>query len=136
MSMDKPTIILKRNKIQEVFDYCLDNKIAFTTKEREMGIDEYEIALEIQDVKKAILLGMFLRENRLELAGQSGQETKSSSKKTTSKPVVSAREDKKTAEPVNNPLLSNTPVITVTEPIAEPLTQEKPETSALSFDLN
>jgi hypothetical protein len=134
--MDKPTIVLKRNKIQEVFDYCLDNKIAFTTKEREMGIDEYEIALEIQDVKKAILLGMFLRENRLELAGQGGQETKSSPKKAASKPVVSAREDKKPAEPVSNPLLSTAPIVLPTEPIVEPLTQEKSESASLSFDLN
>lgn len=124
--MDKPTVILKRNKIQDLFDYCLDNKIAFTTKEREMGIDEFEITLEIQDVKKAIMLGMFLRENRLELAGMGSSDAKSAVKK--------AAVAKKAVEPVHNPLISAQPI--PAKETEEPVISEKTENSALSFDLN
>lgn len=124
--MDKPTVILKRNKIQDLFDYCLDNKIAFTTKERELGIDEFEITLEIQDVKKAILLGMFLRENRLELAGMGSSDAKTAVKK--------AAVAKKAVEPVHNPLISVQPI--PAKETEEPVISEKTENSALSFDLN
>lgn len=65
---DKPTVTLKRKNIQTVFDYCLDNDFTFSAR-RAAGKDEFEVEFDVTDVKRGILLGMFLRENRLELNG-------------------------------------------------------------------
>ena len=110
-----------------------------------MGIDEYEVSMEILNIKKAIQLGIFLRENRMEMAGSGNQEAK---------PAVKKPAARKSAEPVVNPLLSE-PAVSAPAPVvsnniiappaapkAEPVAPEKKETEingesvALSFDLN
>lgn len=62
-----PAVKIKRKSIQALFDYCLENKIEITVKP--LQNEEFEIEFNIQDVTKAILLGMFLRTERLELIG-------------------------------------------------------------------
>lgn len=133
MSMDKPSVIVKRSKIQEVFDYCLDNKLEFSVKERLVGIDEYEITVDITDIKKAILFGIFLRENRFELAGLPQQDAKMASRK-----PAAARKPAET--PSASTPLTPAPVIVPTPEIAgEEETEEESRTESslpLSFDLN
>lgn len=65
---ENPTITVKRKSTQTVFDYCLDNDFTFSVR-RAAGKDEFEIEFEVADVKRGVLLGMFLRENRFELNG-------------------------------------------------------------------
>ncbi|MCU0432071.1 MAG: hypothetical protein MUC87_01300 [Bacteroidia bacterium] len=65
---ENPTITIKRKNTQTVFDYCLDNDFTFSVR-RAAGKDEVEIEFEVTDVKRGVLLGMFLRENRFELNG-------------------------------------------------------------------
>ena len=72
MDMDStPSVSVKRKNIQTVMDYCLENKIEFTVKSRFASSDEWDIELNISDINKAIIFGMFLRENKLELNGHS-----------------------------------------------------------------
>lgn len=131
---DKPVVACKRTKLQEIFDYCLDNKIEFQVKEKITGIDEFEVTLDVENVKKAVMLGMFLRENRLELAGMPQQDRNAAAKKPAAKKPVESifsapapKEEKKTE--IN--LLNQEPEIEE-EKTAEPEKMESP----LSFDLN
>lgn len=63
-----PSVIVKRKNIQVVIDYCLDNQILTKMTPRDMP-EEWELEFNVEDIMKAINLGMFLRENRLELIG-------------------------------------------------------------------
>jgi hypothetical protein len=62
-----PAVKIKRKSINALFDYCLENKIEITVKP--LQNDEFEVEFNLSDVTKAILLGMFLREMKLELIG-------------------------------------------------------------------
>lgn len=62
-----PAVKIKRKNIQALFDYCLEAKIEITVKP--LQNDEFEIEFNLSDITKAILLGMFLREMKLELVG-------------------------------------------------------------------
>jgi hypothetical protein len=61
-----PIVNVKRKHVQAVIDHCLEKKIEFTVKPAS-GTDEWAIEFLITSVKKAVLLGMFLREAKLEL---------------------------------------------------------------------
>jgi len=142
MNGEKPLLHVKRSKINEVFEYCLDNGIAFNVQERAMGIDEFEITMEIENIKKAIQLGYFLKENRLELVGANGNEAKTVVRKTAVK--------KTTEVPVENPLLAKPEVklepkhetkvesnsIPLDEPKTSPVIEPNNDSVSLSFDLN
>lgn len=127
---EKPSVIVKRSKIQEVFDYCLDNKLEFSVKERLVGIDEYEISVDIADVRKAILFGMFLRENRMELSGMP-QPDKSVAKKHS----VTRKQPETLSPPaVTQSIQPAAPPAEVAAVITE--TSRAEENLPLSFDLN
>jgi len=66
---DKPIILTKRKNIQTVIDYCLEQKISFNASPRAISIDEWEVELNINTIKGAIALGIFVREYKLELYG-------------------------------------------------------------------
>lgn len=71
MMHENPSVIVKRKNIQTLLDYCLDNKIEFKAVPRDMP-EEWDIEFTVQDIMKAINLGMFLKENKLDLAGFGG----------------------------------------------------------------
>lgn len=71
MMQENPSVIVKRKNIQVVLDYCLDNKIEFKASPRDMP-EEWDIEFSVNDIMKAINLGMFLKENKLDLAGFGG----------------------------------------------------------------
>ncbi len=62
------SVIVKRKNIQVVVDYCLDNRIETKMTPRDMP-EEWELEFNVADIMLAINLGMFLRENKLELIG-------------------------------------------------------------------
>lgn len=62
------SVIVKRKNIQIVLDYCINNRIETKMTPRDMP-EEWELEFNIADIMKAINLGMFLRENKLELVG-------------------------------------------------------------------
>jgi hypothetical protein len=70
-----PAVSVKRKHVQTIFDHCLEKKIEFTVKPG-IGNDEWLIEFQITNVKKAVLLGMFLRENKLDLNDISYKSTK------------------------------------------------------------
>jgi hypothetical protein len=68
MMHENPSVIVKRKNIQPVLDYCLENKIEFKATPRDMP-EEWDVEFSVNEIMKAINLGMFLKENKLDLAG-------------------------------------------------------------------
>lgn len=125
---DKPIILTKRKNVQIVLDYCLEQKLSFSANPRAISIDEWEIELNVTTIKGAIALGIFVKENKLELYGMG-----------TSTPEVS--KPKSAATAVNNkkvePKESFVAPSLIDELVSTPVAEEKIETSTtLSFDLN
>lgn len=95
---EKPRVILKSKSIQAVFDYCLEQKIEFSVLPRTFGNDEFEVEFNIKEIKKAIVFGMFLRENKLELLGME----EFSKTKPAPKPLVAKKTEPKNASESKN----------------------------------
>ncbi len=112
MSEEKPVLLVKRKNIQLVIDYCLDQRTGFTVSPRAISNDDFEIEVSVSGIKQAIALGMFAKENRIEVAGL-GELAKP--KSTPAKKV----------DPKDVPSL-----------MSQPAVEPKEEGSLLSFDLN
>ena len=68
MNEDKPTVTVKKKNIQSLIEYCIENKIDFTLKSRSSN-DDFDVEFIITNTKKAIALGMCLKELKMELNG-------------------------------------------------------------------
>lgn len=62
-----PCVSVKKRNINSLIDFCVENKIDFTVKSK--SNDDFEVEFQINDTKKAIALGMCLKELKLELKG-------------------------------------------------------------------
>jgi predicted metal-dependent TIM-barrel fold hydrolase len=126
---DKPIILTKRKNIQTVIDYCLEQKISFNASPRAISIDEWEIELNITSIKGAIALGIFVRENKLELYGM-GELVKPKASVTATS-TAKKSENKENVTPITPSLIDEleldpTPVVAA----------EENNAPTLSFDLN
>jgi hypothetical protein len=68
MNEDKPTVTVKKKNIQSLIEYCIENKIDFTVKSK-TSVDDFDVEFIITNTKKAIALGMCLKELKMELNG-------------------------------------------------------------------
>lgn len=66
---EKVTVLVKRKTTTALFDYCMDQKIVFSVTPRPMIADEFEVDIEVNNIKQAIALGMFLKENKYDVFG-------------------------------------------------------------------
>ena len=64
-----PKIVLKKKQIPVVIEFCLDESIEFSVKQQTFPETDWEVELKLKDFKTAVIVGMFLRENRLEMEG-------------------------------------------------------------------
>jgi hypothetical protein len=67
MNEEKPTVTVKKKNIHSLIEYCVENKIDFTMRSR--SNDDFDVEFIIADTKKAIALGMCLKELKMELNG-------------------------------------------------------------------
>ena len=116
---DKPVILAKRKNIQTIFDYCLDQKIEFKVSPRTISNDEWELELSIDSIKMAIALGMFVRENKLDMYGM-GEFSKP-------KPVSNGKKIEEKEKTI-------TPAPSLTDLMSGVVAEEP--TNALNLDLN
>jgi hypothetical protein len=65
---NKPKLTVKAKNLQLVFDYCIENKLKFSVAPRLIQ-DEWEFELNISDIMTAVALGVFIKENKIEVAG-------------------------------------------------------------------
>lgn len=62
-----PSVSVKKKNINPLIEYCIENKIDFTVKAK--SADEFDVEFLLNDTKKAIALGMCLKELKLEISG-------------------------------------------------------------------
>jgi hypothetical protein len=74
--MNDLKLILKRKNIQLLVDFCLEETLEFTLKPQTFPDTDWELTMKITDIKTAVAAGMFLRENRIEVAGIDQQKLK------------------------------------------------------------
>ena len=67
MNEDKPTVSVKKKNLSSLIEYCIENKIDFTLHSK--AADDFDMEFILGDTKKAIALGMCLKELKLELNG-------------------------------------------------------------------
>jgi hypothetical protein len=67
MSDNKVTVQIKKKQIQSLIDYCLENKLEFGVSPKNSEEWNYDITLD--SISKAILFGMYLRDNKIDYAG-------------------------------------------------------------------
>lgn len=64
-----PKVIVKKKNINVLVEFCLDESIEFSVKQQTFPDTDWEVELRIKDIKTAIVVGMFLRENKFEIEG-------------------------------------------------------------------
>jgi hypothetical protein len=82
-------LVLKKKQISIVVDFCLEEAIEFSVKQQSFPNTDWEVDLWLKDVKAAILTGMFLRENHIEIEGADQQKLKKPSVKKTGEKLES-----------------------------------------------
>lgn len=87
---EKPTVSVKKKNLLPLIEYCIENKIDFTLTSRSAQSDDYDVEFIITNPKKAIALGMCLKELKLELNGL--QVTPVAAIKASKKPAASGKE--------------------------------------------
>ncbi len=99
-----PKVILKKKQIPTLIDFCLEESIEFSVRQQTFPETDWEIELKLKDFKTAVLVGMFLRENKFEVEGIDPQRYRKQSNNTASTSKKS--DDKiepKTEAPKNEP---------------------------------
>ena len=76
-----PKVILKKKQIPVLVDFCLEESIEFSVKQQTFPETDWEIELKLKDIKTAIIVGMFIRENRFDIEGIDQQRYKKTSGK-------------------------------------------------------
>lgn len=67
---DKPRVNIKSKNLQVIINFCIENKLEFHVYPKNTG-EDWEVELAVKNVVTAVELGMFLKSNRMELAGNS-----------------------------------------------------------------
>lgn len=123
---EKPKVVVKVKHMPLILDYCIENKLKFSASPR-LTPDEWEFELGITDIMGAVALGMFLRENRLEMLGMQTNTVKTQAAKSTkvAKAVTAKKaEQNEVASPEVEAI--NTEVFAVNEFVEEPTTSLEP----------
>ena len=96
--VSNPKVIIKKKQVSVLVDYCLEEAIEFSVKQQSFPDTDWEIEMKLKDFKAAVVLGMFLRENRIDIDGIDPQKYKRAAKKADEKEAPtknSSKEDKK-----------------------------------------
>jgi hypothetical protein len=78
---DAIKVILKQKSIPTLVEFCLEEKIEFNVRPQAFPDTDWEFNLLVKDIKTAVNTGMFLRENRLDVAGNEQQAAAAKAKK-------------------------------------------------------
>jgi len=92
-----PKVVIKKKNIQVLIDYCLAENIEFSVRNKPFSDVDLEVELKISDIKKALVTGMFLRENRIELDGTEAM--KAAAVKKVASPRKSSKAEDSNGEP-------------------------------------
>lgn len=96
-----PKVVLKKKQVPTIVDFCLEESIEFSVKQQTFPDTDWEIEMKMKDFRAAVLLGMFLRENRIDIDGIDPLRYKRNSKKSDEKTEPATKEEKAKAEKSN-----------------------------------
>ncbi|KAB2918768.1 MAG: hypothetical protein F9K23_01115 [Bacteroidetes bacterium] len=136
MNHELPVVLIKRKNIQTIFDYCLDNKIEFSVKDKPFTVEEFEVTLQITEIKKAIGFGIFAREAKLEIVGVTDQvqnQAKAAKRTAPAAPAPVAKQPE--PEPMKLDMLDKTELEEEEEDTTEEV-ETKTENKPFSLDLS
>jgi len=99
-----PKVVLKKKQIPVLIDFCLEESIEFSVKQQSFPETDWEVELKLKDLKTAILVGMYLRENKMDIDGVDAQRYKKSAttKKADEKPEPATKAEKAKPEVEDN----------------------------------
>jgi hypothetical protein len=89
--MNDLKVVLKKKNIPLLVDFCLEESVEFLVKPQTFPDNDWEFTMKISDIKTAVVAGMFLRENRIEISGIDQQKYK--------KPVKKGKEEDSDEKP-------------------------------------
>ena len=92
-------VILKQKSIPTLVDFCLEEKIEFSVRPQSFPDTDWEYNLMVKDIKTAVMTGMFLRENRIDIAGNEQHQQQKAKKA----PVKKKEEEKAETEEHQSP---------------------------------
>lgn len=128
-----PSVIVKRKNIQAVIDYCLDNKIECRMVPRDMP-EEWEMEFQVADIMKAINLGMFLKENKLDLTGLMTAAVKTSSAPAAVKAPRNKKEKTEAKKDMTESVLDTGGIFNTTKVNTENIFNTAPASAAIDAD--
>jgi hypothetical protein len=79
--MNDLKVVLKKKNIPVLVDFCLEESVEFNVKPQTFPDTDWEFTMKISDIKTAVVAGMFLRENHIEISGIDQQKYKKPAKK-------------------------------------------------------
>ncbi len=79
--MNDLKVVLKKKNIPMLVDFCVEESLEFTVKPQAFPDTDWEFTMKIADIKTAVIAGMFLRDNRIEITGIDQQKYKKSTVK-------------------------------------------------------
>jgi hypothetical protein len=94
--MNDLKVVLKKKNIPVLVDFCLEESVEFSVKPQIFPDTDWELTMKISDIKTAVVAGMFLRENRIDISGIDQQKYK--------KPVKKGKEEESVEKPVHTKL--------------------------------
>ncbi|OFY59394.1 MAG: hypothetical protein A2Y87_09465 [Bacteroidetes bacterium RBG_13_46_8] len=94
--MNDLKVVLKKKNIPVLVDFCLEESVEFNVKPQTFPDTDWEFTMKISDIKTAVVAGMFLRENRIEISGIDQQKYK--------KPVKKGKEEDSGEKPARGKL--------------------------------
>jgi hypothetical protein len=74
--MNDLKVVLKKKNIPLLVDFCIEESLEFTVKPQTFPDTDWEFTMKISDIKTAVIAGMFLRDNRIEISGMDQQKYK------------------------------------------------------------
>lgn len=74
--MNDLKVVLKKKNIPMLVDFCIEESLEFTVKPQAFPDTDWEFTMKISDIKTAVIAGMFLRDNRIEISGIDQQKYK------------------------------------------------------------
>jgi hypothetical protein len=100
-SVSNPKVVLKKKQVPVLIDFCLEESIEFSVKQQTFPETDWEVELKLKDIKTAIVVGMFLRENKFDIEGIDQQRYKKvAGKKTEEKLESGLKPEPKTEQHV------------------------------------
>ena len=69
-------VIVKKKVVPIIVEFCLEESLEVIIKPQAFPDVDWDVTLKISDIKKAVEVGVFLRENRIDVAGFDPQKNK------------------------------------------------------------